>query len=184
MHTPAASHGGCGPTGIGAQRRLRALMARAWSPEAIEHAAGLPAADVRRALADRRRVSPELACAVARVYDQLWDTRPPCRTHAERAAADAHREHAEWCGWPPPMAYDDDTIDHPDGDPAPGWKRTGRTTIPAADLAEDARWVREYGGYRHATPAEVAVRLGVSRAVLGKALQRAARANREGREAG
>ena len=82
------------------------------------------------------------------------------------------------------MAYDDDTIDHPDGDPAPGWKRTNRTTIPAADLAEDAAWVSEHGGYRYATPAEIAVRLGVTKAALDKALQRAARSGHDAREAG
>jgi hypothetical protein len=184
MSTASANDGTQAPSGIGAQRRIRALMARAWSPEAIEHAAGLPAADARRVLADHRDISPELAAAVARAYDQLWDTELPRGTAAERAAADAHQEHAERCGWPPPMAYDDDTIDQPDGDPAPGWKRTGRTTIPAADLAEDARWVREHGGYRHASLAEVAVRLGVSRAALDKALERAARGGLEGREAG
>ena len=58
MSTPPASDPTLAPTGIGAQRRIRALIARAWSPEAIERAAGLPAADARRALADRRRVEP------------------------------------------------------------------------------------------------------------------------------
>ncbi|MGO9295090.1 MAG: hypothetical protein ACLP52_14650 [Streptosporangiaceae bacterium] len=177
MTTPATRRPA--PSGIGAQRRIRALMARAWSSDAIEHATGLPVGEVRRALADRRRVSPQLAAAVARVYDQLWDTEPPRATPAERAAADAHREHAKRCGWPPPMAYDDDTIDLPDGHPAPGWKRTSRITIPAADLAEDARWLRELGGFRHASPAELAMRLGVTKAALDKALARTRQGDRE-----
>jgi hypothetical protein len=109
----------------------------------------------------------------------VWE--PALATTAERAEAEAYREHAQRCGWPPPMAYDDDTIDLPDGDPAPGRKRTGRTTIPAADLAEDARWLRQDGGYRHATPAELAMRLGVTKSALDKAL---ARASRDEREAG
>ena len=172
---------GPSPTGIGTQRRLRALATRSWSPGAIQAATGLPAGDLRRALADRRRVSPDLARAVARAYDQLWDTDPALGTAAERAEAEAYRDHAQRCGWPPPMAYDDDTIDLPDGDPAQGWKRTGRTTTPAVDLAEDARWLRQHGGYRHATSAELAMRLGVTKAALDKAL---ARAGRDEREAG
>ena len=79
------------------------------------------------------------------------------------------------------MAYDDDTIDLPDGDPGQGWKRTSRTTTRAVDLAEDARWLRQHGGYPHATSAELAMRLGVTKAALEKAL---ARAGRDEREAG
>ncbi len=118
------------PTGLGAQRRIRALMARAWSPQAIENATGIPAAGIRQVLADWRNVSLDLAAAVVRAYDQLWDADPPRATHAQRDAADAHREQAERHGWPPPMAWDDDTIDHPDGHPAPGWKPAIRTTTP------------------------------------------------------
>jgi len=131
------------PSGIGAQRRVRALIARGWSPKAVEHATGLSAASIRCVLADPQSTSSEVAVAVARTYDQLWDTEPPRRAAAERAAAEAHREHAERRGWPPPMAYDDDTVDLPEGDPSPGWRRTSRTTIPATDLAEDACWVRQ-----------------------------------------
>jgi len=178
MNTAPAGDGSPVPSGIGAQRRLRALIARAWSPKTIEQATSLPAAATRRMLTDRRRVSTELAAAVARAYDQLWNTEPPRASAADKAAADTHQEHAERCGWPPPMAYDDDTIDLPSGDPGPGWKRTSRTAIPAADLAEDVRWLREQGGYRHATPAELAMRLGVSKAALDKALQRAGRNER------
>jgi len=167
------------PTGIGAQRRLRALTARGWSPDAIQAATGLAAGHIRAALADPRRIPSDLPAAVARAYDQFWNTPPPARTAADRAAAEVGRRHAQRRGWAPPMAYDDDTIDLPDGRPTPGWRRTSRTTIPAADLAEDARWLRQHGGYRHATPAELAMRLGVTRAALDKALVRAAQTERE-----
>ncbi len=120
---------------------------------------------------------------MARIYDQLWDAEPPRRTVAERTAADRQRELAGRYGWPPPMAYDDDTIDQPDGDPPPGWKRVSRTTLRSVDLAEDARWVREHGGYRQAAATELAVRLGVSRGALAKALKQQTR-DSEQREAG
>jgi hypothetical protein len=38
----------------------------------------------------------------------------------------------------------------------------------SADLAEDARFLREHGGYRRAGIREVALRLGVSRERLGR----------------
>ena len=173
------------PTPAGTQRRLQALIARAWSPAAIERAGEVPAAAIRRALADRESISPDLASAVSGAYDRLWDKQPPQRTPAERAAAQAHREHAQRCGWAPPLAWDDDEIDLDDAQPAEGWRRTGRHTILAADLVEDAEWVREHGGYRMAGNTEVAMRLGVHRNRLDKAYERQrAREGMAEREAG
>ena len=172
-------HASTAPTGIGTQRRLRALAALGWSPEAVHAATGLAADEIRRGFADPRRIPASLPPAAARAYDQLWNAPPPTGTAAEHASAQASRQYAQRRGWAPPMAYDDDTIDHPDGGPAPGWRRTSRTTIPAVDLAEDAHWLRQHGGYRHATSAELAMRLGVSKAALDKALARAAQNERE-----
>ena len=59
-----------------------------------------------------------------------------------------------------------------DGRPADGWKRGKGTARRAADLVEDAEFVRETGGYRHAPVGEVAMRLGVTRTALEKALER------------
>jgi hypothetical protein len=42
----------------------------------------------------------------------------------------------------------------------------------AADLAEDAQFVREHGGYRQESTAAVAMRLGVRRDRLEQALRR------------
>jgi hypothetical protein len=67
------------PSAAGTQRRIQALMARAWSPDAIEHASKVPAASIRRALADQQSVAPELAGDVARAYDALWAKEPPPR---------------------------------------------------------------------------------------------------------
>jgi hypothetical protein len=171
------------PSAAGTQRRIQALMARAWSPDAIEHASKVPAASIRRALADQQSVAPELAGDVARAYDALWAKEPPRATERERAAADAHQEHAQRCGWAPPLAWDDDEIDLDGARPADGWQRSGRHTIPAAELVEDAEWVREQGGYRLAPNSEVAMRLGVSRDLLEHAYHRR-RARDADREAG
>ena len=160
------------PSPHGTQRRLQALMARGWSPGPIERASGIPAAATRRALASPDATSPELAADVARAYDALWDKQPPQTTSRERSAAAAHQEHAQRHGWAPPLAWDDDEIDLDDARPAAGWQRASRHNTRAAELVEDAEFVRQVGGYRLATNTEVAMRLGVPRNRLDKALER------------
>ena len=91
----------------------------------------------------------------------------------------AHQEHAQRHGWAPPLAWDDDEIDLDDARPADGWQRAGRHTTRAAELVEDAEFVREVGGYRLAGNGAVAMRLGVPRARLEKALERARTRSRE-----
>jgi len=158
-------------------------MARAWAPEAIERAAGVPARTTGKALRHANRLTAEEARALAGAYDALWDRQPPMATQQDRDAAASAQAHAQRCGWAPPMAWEDDEIDLPDGRPADGWRRTDRHTRPAADLVEDAQFVREAGGYRLATNKAVAMRLGVSRDVLDRAYERvrerAAMADRE-----
>jgi hypothetical protein len=153
-------------------------MNRSWSPQAIEQATGIPAAEITRALADRQGTSPGLDDRVAAAYDRLWNKPPPLATSQDRQLADRAREHAHRRGWPPPLAYDDDLIDSPAGKPAPGWQRT-RTTFRSADLAEDIAFVRENGGYRHAPMGEIAMRLGVTRAAAEQAQSRTRKAGRE-----
>src|ERR1700722_886280 len=75
------------PTPAGTQRRLRALMSRGWSPEAIERATGLPARESARALEDRRRISAEAAARVSAAYDRLWDRPPPQGSDDDRKLA-------------------------------------------------------------------------------------------------
>jgi hypothetical protein len=164
------------PTPAGTQRRLRALMSRGWSPEAIERATGLPALESTRALEDRRGISAAAATRVSAAYDRLWDRQPPQGSDDDRKLAAAAAARARQRGWAPPLAWDDEDLDRDDAAPAAGWRRTGSTQIRSAALAEDATFVREHGGYRYATNALVAVRLGVSPARLEKAISRVAQA--------
>jgi hypothetical protein len=171
MITPARPQ----PTPQGTRRRLQALMNRGWSPQAIQAATGIPAARITAAVTGRRQ--PALALddhQVAAAYDRLWQRPPPQATPRERKQAAAARDTAERHKWPPPMAWDDDLIDQPDARPAPGWARTG-TSHRSADLAADLAWIREQGGYRHASIDAAAARLGVKPNTLGQACLRAAR---------
>ena len=159
---------------VGAQRRLRALAARSWSPRAIEKETGIPAWLIKRELDGHDDLAPNLAGAVAAAYDRLWDRRPPALTRADREAASATAARAARRGWAPPMAWDDDQIDLPDGRPARDWRRH-RGSYRAADLVEDAEFVRKHGGYRDASTTQVAMRLGIRRDRLDQAYTRARR---------
>ena len=165
------------PTPAGTQRRIRALMARSWTPEAIAAAQGIPAAEMRLALEHQAAISPELAQRVAAAYDALWDRPPPQRTPREREEAAAAETHARQRGWPPPLAWDDEEIDLQDARPAEGWKRSGRTSVRSADLAEDVAWLREQDGYSRASNAALAMRLGLSKDRLEHSLSRARKAS-------
>jgi hypothetical protein len=173
---PAApsQSGNPGPTVVGTQRRLRALAARSWSPQAIEQETGIPAQLIRRELDGRGDLAPNLAGAVAAAYDRLWDRQPPAVTRADRDAAAEITARAVRGGWAPPMAWDDDLIDLPAARPEPGWRRRG-TYRRSADLVEDAEFIREHGGYRDANLSQVAMRMGVRRDRLDQAYRRARR---------
>jgi hypothetical protein len=162
----------------GAQRRVRALMARVWPLEEIAQQVGIDTAGLERLLA-QRMASPGQVRWIAEVYELLWDQLPPLGTVAQREAADAAFARARRSRWAPPMAWDDDVLDDPAGRPAAGWRPRRSSQYRSADLAEDARLIREYSGYRHARSTQIAVRLGVSKSRLDNACRRAGGAGRE-----
>ncbi len=57
-------------------------------------------------------------------------------------------------------------------------------TIPAEAVAEDVAWLRRFGGFRDASTAALAARIGCTAARLERALQRAAVRDSAGRGAG
>jgi hypothetical protein len=160
----------------GVRRRLQALAARSWSPEAIERETGVPAQLIRRELDGHDdAMAPGLAGAMAAAYERLWDRHPPSATRADREAAAAAAARAVRRGWAPPMAWDDDRIDLPDARPEQGWRPGRGKKRRAVDIVEDAEFVRKYDGYRDASLAQVAVRLGIRRDRLDQAYTRARR---------
>jgi hypothetical protein len=164
------------PTVLGVRRRLRALTARSWSPQAIDDETGIPAPLISSLLGGiRRDLRPDQLLAIANAYDKLWDRDPPASTREQREACELARSLAASRGWAAPQAWDDAQIDQPDGRPSPDWKPRKRTTRRAVDIVEDAQFVRDHGGYRDADNTQVAMRLGVSRDQLDQAYCRARR---------
>lgn len=158
---------------VGTRRRLRALAARSWTPAAIGKESGIPAVVIGRELDGQDVIGPEMAGRVAAIYDRLWDRRPPAATTAEREAAAQIMARADRSGWAPPAAWDDDLIDLPCALPAAGWRPGSGRHRRAADIVEDAEFVRRHDGLQDATLREVAMRLGIRRERLEKAYIRA-----------
>lgn len=124
------------PTGrveaTGTRRRLQALAALGWSFTAMAEHLGLSRAAVHH-WTTRDRVAAESAHAARRLYDDLWNKRPPETTPMERMIANRNRNTAAKYGWPPPLAYDDEDIDSPD----PEVDKIARTN---AGLVRLSRW--------------------------------------------
>jgi hypothetical protein len=162
------------PTPWGTQRRLQALINRGWSPQALQDATGLPARLTLAAVTARHLPAADLDDQmVAAVYDWAWQRPPPQATPRDRAATAAARDTAVRNRWPPPMAWDDDIIDQP-GAKAAGWDPVPSKLRKSADVLEDLAWIRQQGGYRHATPDVLAIRLGIKTDTLQQACRRAA----------
>jgi len=159
----------------GTRRRLQALMRCGYSLPALAVRLGCTRQELRVKLHDRGSVTGKTARAVAVLYDELWDQPPPERTHFEKISVSRTRAYARKHGFPPPLAWDDDTIDNPGAGPADGWERgEGREW---RTLAEEALDLLGFGLGR----AEAAERLGVSRSTLSTTL---ARARKQGGENG
>jgi hypothetical protein len=91
----------------GALRRVRALHRLGWTQSEIARRLGMPEGNLAY-LAHRKQIRRTLHDRVVAVYDELSMTRGP----SVRA-----RMWAERHDWPPPLGWDDDTIDDPKARP-------------------------------------------------------------------
>jgi len=150
----------------GTHRRIHALAAAGWPLSALATRLGADRYATRRILR-AHQVSARTARTVAALYDQLWDqdplTRGVLKTSAARARALASRN-----GWPPPAAWDDDTIDDPAARPDLG----GHARRQDA-LLEDAQFIASTTGADHD---QTAARLGITRDYYDKIRERASAA--------
>lgn len=154
-HDSRAS-GLCDPTGT--VRRLQALMAIGWPIRRlaqVSRISNLPA--IRIEAGAGRPVRASTRAAVRTLYDELWDVDPRTRGVDQRRWT-LTRKRAALQGWPPPAAWDDDSIDDPSALPqsvdlpAPG--RVARRLA----LIEDVRELHELGE----SPELIAARVGLT----------------------
>lgn len=151
----------------GTARRLQALAARGWSRTQIGRRLGTTRQAVRELMDPARsQISVQSRTKVAALYDELWNVDPQPSTPAERSAYTKTLAEAVRKGWPPPLAWDDDTIDHPGAQPwvdAPEPKRNGPHRRVVIEDVED---LLHFGVAR----AEIESRLGVGSGTLQKSL--------------
>lgn len=141
----------------GTRRRIQALATLGWPIRHISVHAGLQAANAH-ALGDRTRVYVATANAITVTYNQLRNLRPEehgvTRPHAQRSRNLAARNH-----WVPPRYWDK----HPRDIDNPHYEPMTRAQI----IAEEA-WFLTGAGL---TRGEVAIRLGVSRFYVDRAMR-------------
>lgn len=130
---------------IGTARRIQALYAIGWTCHAIGVELGVGPDRVRQ-IASRPRVRTVTATAVADLYRRLSNTPGPSRVTEGNARS---------LGYPPPIAWDDDTLDDPDALPwmelhADGVRRPGRVRCARDDCRA---WFAAHRGRTYCTPA-------------------------------
>lgn len=169
-------------TAAGARRRITALHALGYSPAALAAETGLRERVFTQPPYRLAAISQDVLDRVGDAYDALWNRPAP-----ESGEAQQWRDRARAAGWAPPMAYDDDLIDTPDGRAARGWQRDRgghQERRTAESIAEDVTWLREVAGYENATTRQVAERLAMTPDSLNRALERSrSRALERAREA-
>lgn len=119
MPTVERLGGGTVIAGTGTRRRLQALVANGWTQGALAARLGMSTGNFNSLIhghnrkAGAGRVLASTYRAVLALYEELWDQPAPLTRGRVRSQAVA-KQH----GWPPPLAWDDDTIDDPDAGPA------------------------------------------------------------------
>lgn len=153
----------------GTHRRLRALGAIGYSQEHIGSLIGVIQRHIA-AIMGRDNVSAANAAKVAKVFTELQMTPGP---------SDIARRYAKRHGYPPPFAWDEDTIDDPNAKPYKKSRASQRVQI--IDQYHEALHV---GLINAGTTLTVAAeRLGVERNSLETALLRERRAQRAEQQA-
>jgi hypothetical protein len=145
----------------GTTRRLQALIAIGWPQAKLAARLGWSPSNFHR-LVSATQVTARTARAARAVYDDLWNTSPDETGHASRRAADCARNTARRNGWPPPMAWDDDTIDNPTATPDRARVRRASTIA----IAENTIELTAQGYTRN----QAAERLGVTVSTVNAAL--------------
>ena len=161
----------------GTRRRLQALVAAGWPQRRLARRLGWAWNQFHAVMYRQNHVSAATTRTVITLYEQLWDQPPSQATAAQRIAVTKARQLAELRHWPPPQAWDDETIDDPRASAA-DYQRKPR--LRQAALVEEAEELFRVHGLDRNQAAE---RLGVARACLDKAISREAKARARARVA-
>ena len=164
--------------GAGTRHRVQALVAAGWSQAQLAGQLMRSPGHVG-ALLREERVTAATAAAVRELYEELWNRPPPEGNHRARIAASRARSYAAARRWAPPMAWDEEELDKPDGRPAQGWRRAARTRRPAAELSEDAAELFRQDYTREQAAARLGVTAGGLERAIGRTRRRAAEAGHE-----
>ncbi|WNM72270.1 helix-turn-helix DNA binding domain protein [Arthrobacter phage Gusanita] len=108
---------------IGTHRRLQALLTMGWRHQDLSPLLGFESGVV---LYQKGAVTFRKHEATKRVYDQLWNKRGPADLRTMRVVAKA--------GYAPPLAWDDDKIDDPNGQPDLGARIYAQGRVPEGAL--------------------------------------------------
>ncbi|MDN5746339.1 MAG: hypothetical protein L0H31_14650, partial [Nocardioidaceae bacterium] len=132
--------------GAGTRRRLQALVVCGWTGTRLADRLGCTAANVNCALrkGEDEPTVTHFARTVRDLYEDLWDKEPPCANRHEEARAIQIRRAALERGWSPPLAWDEESIDDPNAEPAQ-WREvtdlgSGRRRIHLDDLEDCISW--------------------------------------------
>lgn len=157
----------------GTRRRLQALVVRGWTGSRLADRLGCSATNVNLALrkGEDEPTVAHFARTVRDLYEDLWDQEPPCANRLEEARATQIRNAALERGWAPPLAWDEESIDDPDAEPA-AWREvtdlgSGRRQMHLDDLEDCIRWGLDVPG--------AAERLGVTKDAVEACTKRAQR---------
>ena len=160
--------------GTGTRRRLQALHATGWTWAEIGRELGCTGQNVRciveQVEARNGHVTAGTARTIRDLYARAWQGPPAPANGYQVGEQNRARRRATERGWPPPLAWDDETID----DPAAAPHATEPERHTAADLVEDIEFLLEHDPTL--TAADIADRLGYrTRDAIQAAARRAGR---------
>jgi hypothetical protein len=109
----------------GSKRMLGALMAIGYPGQTLSRIMKREPSWISKFMR-QELVQKATARRIKQVYDALWDKPRPTSTAGEKHAASYAKTMAQRWGYPPPLAWDDDTINDPAAQPYVGKSKSVR----------------------------------------------------------